>query len=209
MAFAMVYILLRNYFLLRKQRLAKKKEEKGQEGKKKQRVMETKTQAFVLLEGILIGIFATLMKYTGVTGKAIAGQAAWWVSQLKEPFASYREMKASFICWLLGAAMAGILCRLLLNQVQNFNQVRKRKEILPKENQVIESSQEMASFGKETGQEMIAQGEEGRYFTTEDGRRIKLLDNPLPGPKKHVKRKMDFDFDFEEEEKEKEGIKKT
>lgn len=48
---------------------------------------------------------------------------------------------------------------------------------------------------------MMLQGQEGEYIITEDGRRIKLLDNPLPGPKKHVRREMDFDLDFEEEEK--------
>lgn len=32
------------------------------------------------------------------------------------------------------------------------------------------------------------------YFTTQDGRIVKFLDNPLPVPKKHVKKEMDFKF---------------
>ncbi|MBQ8598346.1 MAG: hypothetical protein IJ409_11220, partial [Lachnospiraceae bacterium] len=32
------------------------------------------------------------------------------------------------------------------------------------------------------------------YFTTADGRVVKFLDNPLPGPKKHIKREMDFEI---------------
>ena len=29
---------------------------------------------------------------------------------------------------------------------------------------------------------------------TEDGRQVKLLDNPLPVPKRHIKREMEFDL---------------
>ncbi|MCI9335379.1 MAG: hypothetical protein HFI98_11690, partial [Lachnospiraceae bacterium] len=47
--------------------------------------------------------------------------------------------------------------------------------------------------------EMAGQAEAGKYIITEDGRRIKLLDNPLPGPKEHVRKEMDFDLDFEME----------
>ncbi len=32
------------------------------------------------------------------------------------------------------------------------------------------------------------------YVITEDGRKIKLLDNPLPVPKKHVKKEIEFDM---------------
>ncbi len=39
-----------------------------------------------------------------------------------------------------------------------------------------------------------AEEKQDDYFITEDGRRIKYIENPLPGPKKHVKREMDFDL---------------
>ncbi|NBJ92151.1 ABC transporter permease [Parablautia muri] len=56
-----------------------------------------------------------------------------------------------------------------------------------------------AGKNKETtqeGQEQLQQAvekEEG-YVITEDGRRVKLFDNPLPLPPKHVKKNMGFDF---------------
>ena len=43
-------------------------------------------------------------------------------------------------------------------------------------------------------------GEEKRpenpdFFTAPDGRKVKYLENPLPGPKKHVSRQLDFDVE--------------
>ena len=37
--------------------------------------------------------------------------------------------------------------------------------------------------------------EEEGYIVTDDGRKIKLLENPLPVPKKHVKKDIGFDID--------------
>lgn len=187
LAFVMIYLFLRNHFSSGKRKLS---EEKAEDAAKPQG-MKAKTQAALLAEGILIGIFATLMKYAGVTGKAIAGQAMWWLSQLKDPLAQYREMQVPLICWLFGAVGAGILCQILVDLSLN----KKAKQEMPG------AKQKAAGYGKDTGREMAVQGEIGRYIITEDGRRIKLLDNPLPGPKKHIKREMDFDLDFEKEAK--------
>ena len=33
------------------------------------------------------------------------------------------------------------------------------------------------------------------FFTAPDGRKVKYLENPLPGPKKHVSRQLDFDVE--------------
>ncbi len=41
---------------------------------------------------------------------------------------------------------------------------------------------------------MPVEEKQDEYFIAEDGRRIKYIENPLPGPKKHVKREMDFDL---------------
>ncbi len=47
---------------------------------------------------------------------------------------------------------------------------------------------------KEKEKQMQMEEKQDDYVLTEDGRRIKLLDNPLPLPKKHVRKEMDFDF---------------
>ena len=181
LAAVMICLLFQNYFFLKKDTSGEKGGEK--ETNAKGRMMGTGTQAVALIEGILIGIFVTLMKYTGVSGEAIAGQAKWWISQMRSPFALYSEMQVPFILRILGAALAGVLCQLLVNR--RF----KVKGGIP--------SQE--DGGIEAASAMAGQAEAGKYIITEDGRRIKLLDNPLPGPKEHVRKEMDFDLDFEME----------
>ena len=151
-------------------------------------MMGTGTQAVALIEGILIGIFVTLMKYTGVSGEAIAGQAKWWISQMRSPFALYSEMQVPFILRILGAALAGVLLQLLVH-----------RKIRSQEDGGRETDSSTADGGKGSDREMAGQAEAGKYIITEDGRRIKLLDNPLPGPKEHVRKEMDFDLDFEME----------
>ena len=39
------------------------------------------------------------------------------------------------------------------------------------------------------------QQEKPDFFTAPDGRKVKYLENPLPGPKKHVSRQLDFDVE--------------
>ena len=186
LAAVMICLLFQNYFFLKKDTSGKKDGEK--ETNAKGRRMGTGTQAVALIEGILIGIFVTLMKYTGVSGEAIAGQAKWWISQMRSPFALYSEMQVPFILRILGAALAGVLCQLLVH-----------RKIRSQEDGGRETDSSTADGGKGSDREMAGQAEAGKYIITEDGRRIKLLDNPLPGPKEHVRKEMDFDLDFEME----------
>lgn len=186
LAAVMICLLFQNYFFLKKDTSGEKGGEK--ETNAKGRMMGTGTQAVALIEGILIGIFVTLMKYTGVSGEAIAGQAKWWISQMRSPFALYSEMQVPFILRILGAALAGVLCQLLVH-----------RKIRSQEDGGRETDLSTADGGKGSDREMAGQAEAGKYIITEDGRRIKLLDNPLPGPKEHVRKEMDFDLDFEME----------
>ncbi len=186
LAAVMICLLFQNYFFLKKDTSGEKGGEK--ETNAKGRMMGTGTQAVALIEGILIGIFVTLMKYTGVSGEAIAGQAKWWISQMRSPFALYSEMQVPFILRILSAALAGVLCQLLVH-----------RKIRSQEDGGGETDLSTADGGKGSDREMAGQAEAGKYIITEDGRRIKLLDNPLPGPKEHVRKEMDFDLDFEME----------
>lgn len=116
---------------------------------------------------------------------------------MKRPFAQYREIEIFFVFWLLGAILAGVLCQFLFYFIQR----KKSKMPVQKDDSGKGDDLSVPGYGKGSEKKMMLQGQEGEYIITEDGRRIKLLDNPLPGPKKHVRREMDFDLDFEEEEK--------
>lgn len=45
-------------------------------------------------------------------------------------------------------------------------------------------------------EQMEADGTQNDYFVSKDGKKVRYLDNPLPVPKKHVERHLDFDFDI-------------
>lgn len=56
------------------------------------------------------------------------------------------------------------------------------------------SEEKTGEILKEEKKAAMEENQDG-YIITEDGRKIKLLDNPLPVPKKHISKKIDFDFD--------------
>lgn len=59
-------------------------------------------------------------------------------------------------------------------------------------NEAADGKEEKTQEGQEQLQQAVDK-EEG-YVITKDGRRVKLFDNPLPLPPKHVKKNMGFDF---------------
>lgn len=107
--------------------------------------------------------------------------------------------------WLFGAMLAGIICQRL------FALSQKRKG---------EEKGAGLRDGAKEDKKMETEEKQENYFIAGDGRKIRLIDNPLPGPKKHVKREMDFDIrefddlpdfkarkeDFEREEAEKDDF---
>lgn len=176
LAAVIVYILIQNYFALR---VGIWEQKHSEEREVREQLMGAGSQAFILIAGIAVGMYATLMKYTGLTGQTIVEQFKWWTHQ----FSSFPGRCQDVSMWLLpalvGAGLMGIFCRMLLVVFQRKEQM---KEMQVKENQM---------------EAIRAAGEEKQddYVITEDGRRIKLLDNPLPLPKKHIRKEIDFDLD--------------
>ena len=179
-----VYILICNYVLL-KEKIKAQKEEKP-----KNQIMRVFYQGFWLLFGIFVGMFATLMKYTGRTGQTLGQQFDWWVIQLRR----FPNRCQDISTWLIVVLAVSVFIGILSNMV--FLAVKKKKAGQTAENN---KALEEAAEGSEEEADM-EETHEG-YVTTADGRQIKLLENPLPVPKKHVKREMRFDFDFEDEGK--------
>lgn len=145
-------------------------------------LIRRKKKAFTLIFGMTAGIFATLIKYTGVTGEAIWGQFEMWLQQLESFPGRCQELEVWLVFALFGAGFAGILSRYLIT---TFKKKRLKKAVDMEELDVIHT-EEMQEAMEE---------KQGDYIIAEDGRKIKLLDNPLPVPKKHVKKQIEFDFD--------------
>ncbi len=148
-------------------------------------LMTAVTQAFSLAEGIAVGFFVTLMKYTGITGFSLPEQFKYWLSSLTDFGPRCQDIRVLLPVHILSAIFTGILFQWILLAVQ-----KKKSAQYTVSEENTESSAEKERMEKE---------EENIVFT-EDGRKIRLLDNPLPGPRKHIKREMDFDLrEFDKE----------
>lgn len=194
------YILICNYFVLREKiRVQKEKKEE----KFNNQIMGVFYQGFLLFIGIAVGMFATLMKYTGTTGQTLVSQFDWWVLQLRSFPGRCQDISTWLIVVFSGAVLAGILCKAVLKAVKNGKSGRIEENNENSEQEKFETEE----TSKEEGR--MGEGHE-EYVTSVDGRVIKLLDNPLPVPKKHIKREMKFDFNFDDlkEEERKENIEK-
>lgn len=172
----MIYVLYGNHHNLEERLWEQKQKEELEE---KYRLMPVSSQAFILTLGILVGMFATLMKYTGFTGLPVVEQFIWWLNQFQAFPGRCQDISIWLAAWLLLAVVVGIVCE------------RTEKAILRKR-LLKEMYGEESAAEKEEQEEEQEQEQEENSIVTEDGRRIKLLDNPLPVPKRHVKKKMNF-----------------
>lgn len=212
----MVYVLICHFKALRdKIRLQNQEKER----KNKDRIMKVRTQIWHLLIGLSAGLFATLIKYTGLTGDTIVDRFYWWLYQFQGFPERCQDVSAAFLLWLGGALVAGIFCQVVYcivkakkaesaaedqtpeaaveasqNEVPNDTVEAVEEGSMPEAEAVCYKAPEVEVKEQAAEPEMPAE-EEGDYVVTEDGRKVRLLDNPLPVPKKHVKKDMDFDLD--------------
>ena len=181
--------------------------------KLKAEVMPGSSQVFVVFGGIFVGVFATLMKYTGVTGSYLGDQFRWWLKQLVQKVTSgrYQDIAIWFILQATVFLVIGILFLLFdhsseeeleaihesLDEMQQATKQQEAKQDVVKHQ--IEKKPEKEEMVDTTPEKEVTVEKE----TTPVKKTVELLENPLPLPKKHVKKVMDFDdapkkddFDF-------------
>lgn len=196
----MVYVLVQNRTVLREKLWM----QRNLELEENEQIMPVTTQGLILLAGMLVGMFATLMKYTGLTGWTVWEQLFWWQDQFAALPGRCQDISTAMLIWLLSAFGLGIGCQFFVDRLkQKAEEQREYDAILHKE---AEEKQKKESIGHEEIPVMdlppADTGDDGmsdEFFIAEDGRQIKYIDNPLPGPKKHIKREMDFEIDDIEE----------
>lgn len=219
----MVYVLIYHSIVL-KDRIKQQRQQK--ELKEKKRIMGAGSQLFHLLIGWIVGIYATLMKYTGLTGNTIKEQLEWWLSLFKVFPERCQDVSTIFSIWLAGAVLAGVLCQLIFHIVrpkktegmaeeQETEAMQDEKEVQEAENvrdvQEIQETKNVqdAKTMQEIEAVQDAEAAMGIEFmqVAEEGRKVQFLENPLPVPKKHVRKdigfdieevKMDFDIEISE-----------
>lgn len=147
----------------------------------------------VFLMGVALGNFLTLLKYTAVTGLSISEQFSWWLEPLKALPRRCQDLSIQMTIWLVFAGVMGVLIAVIADHI------RQRKLHSLSDGQMQDSQkegilvEEEASVEEVTAEEPVEE-KPVTYTVTADGRKVALLDNPLPLPKKHEKRKMDFKY---------------
>lgn len=178
----MVHILNKNRYNLKDKIWEQKQKEIYLE---RQQVMRVGSQTSILTVGILLGMYTTLMKYTGMTGISVGEQFRWWITQYRELPGRCQDISTQLILWMLLAGVAGILCSVLIQSARRrkLQNMMYEDEVYPRDKEEGISVSDEKALQKET-----------QYVVTQDGRRVELLDNPLPVPPRHEKREMDFKF---------------
>lgn len=153
------------------------------------KIMSVSSQLSHLFLGLLIGIFFTLLKFTGYTGYGIVEQFFWWFKQLKVFPKRCMDFNTPAAIWLVCV----IIFAFFINQL-----IIIRKKII--ENAKLTAEEEIrASLLKEEQAFVLREStpvvlNDDNYFLTEDGRKVKYLDNPLPTPKK---KRVDMRFNLD------------
>ncbi len=158
----------------------------------REEIMPVSSQLFVLILGMLLGGYCTLMKYTGITGNFIKEQLEWWLLQFyRFENGRWQDVELWLVIWLPFVVLAGTV---LQAAADKYN--RQKKTVPVKKAQ---PAQEKTPECEETKEEKAE-----REMEKEAEEKINYIKNPLPLPKKHVKRTLDFklderkdDFDFE------------
>lgn len=192
--------------------------------KEKDQIMSTFSQGLIVYLGVLLGMFMTLMKYTGISGDVISGQLRWWFYQYTELPGRCQGTELQYAVCLLASLVLAVICHTVQLRYRSNKEAEMLLQKINRQKQVTESpevgNQEVAAsvaaitasektvretekeFVKEetisamNGSESGSDGTQNDYFVTEDGKKVRYLDNPLPVPKKHVERHLDFDLDI-------------
>lgn len=139
----------------------------------------------VLVLGLVLGVCATLLKYTRLTGFSLWEQFSWWIAPLKALPERCQGLSIQMAMWLIFAGMTGVLIAVIAESM-------KHRKIHNVQDADLEEAVQESEPAAEA--EPVPEEEPVNYTVTEDGRKIALLDNPLPLPKKHEKRKMEFKY---------------
>lgn len=129
----------------------------------------------ILVIGMILGICATLLRYTRLTGLSLWGQVNWWLSPLKS--LRCQDLSVQMSIWVIFAGVTGVLAAVIVESI------KQREEPEPQTEGKVLPDEKLPDENKPVD-----------YTITEDGRKVALLDNPLPVPKKHERRKMDFKY---------------
>jgi len=180
-------------------------DEKADEDER-QEVMPVYSQIMILIMGMLLGGFSTLMKYTGITGEFMPGQFYWWQEQLFSFHnGRWQDLQIYLPIWLMITIWAGAGLQMLLKAVLKRKAERsvqpgdeekkeKKKKVQNKEKEAVKGE----SYEKEDSAKKDSSVKKETVVEEKTKKEVKYIENPLPLPKKHEKRTLDFKLDKED-----------
>lgn len=188
----MIIIVIRNYRLLNDKKRIQNMVD-GYELEEGLQVMSVFSQLLILSFGIFLGMFFTLLKYTGYTGEYLVDQFHWYFGLYKSLPGKTMDLDTTIAILLLVFILLGIL-------IEKLYRIKDEKI----ENERLADGLSESAWSIETEQAFVDRGlrkagESTDYFITEDGRKVFYLENPLPLPKKgNEKTPLDSRFDLNE-----------
>jgi len=177
------YVLYQNHRNLRGRIWEQKQKELYYE---REQIMPVASQGGILSFGLLVGMYATLMKYTGLTGISIGEQIVWWTDQFRNVTDRCQDISLALTMWLVIAGGTGIFLGAMGKKIY-----RRRLQDKMYEYEVVKQVME-EKVKEDISNQETKQEEAHDYVMTPEGRKVELLDNPLPLPKPHIKKEMDF-----------------
>ncbi len=154
----------------------------------------TGLMAVFVLMGIAAGGLTAWFNEMEVTGDMSAEPLRYLALFYKDFPDISRDIGKELLLWLLGSIGAGVICEMAAVHIRS-----KRERQMPggEEENMWKGPGKQAKEQSSPAPQSLPDREEktDNYIITEDGRRIKLLDNPLPVPKRHVPRAMHFDIE--------------
>ena len=183
--FIMIYVVVNNHRINDdKNKILIMTDEELEE---KDQMMRWTGQIFLIFAGAGLGLFFTLMKYTGYSGYTIVGQFIWWKNLFKALPHRAMDFSSDYAVTFL---FSFVLC-LFVNIAYIF--VESKKELERQAELEALRLQDLAGEDNAFTQKRVL-GKD--YFITEDGREVDYLQNPLPIPrKKHDRVSPKFDID--------------
>lgn len=177
-------------------------DEKADEDER-QEVMPVYSQIMILVMGMLLGGFCTLMKYTGITGEFMPGQFYWWQEQLFSFHnGRWQDLQICLPIWLMITIWAGAGLQMLLKAVLKRKTERsvqpgdeEKKEKKKKVKNIEKGAVKGESLEKEDSAKKDSSAKKETVVEEKAKKEVKYIENPLPLPKKHEKRTLDFKLD--------------
>lgn len=183
-----IVVIIRNYTLFfDKDRLQHLSE--GNDLDENLQVMTIPGQTIILLFGSTIGLFFTMLKYTGYSGLTVWEQLLWWKGLFNTLPYKTMDFDAAIAINVIAVTFIGIMINaiFMLNKKRMENKRLKMEELLRP--MLLENESAFVSRNHKK------QGESDSFFITADGRRVNYLENPLPIPKKRDKKSTKFDLE--------------